>query len=278
MAQPLKIVIAGASGRMGRMLVKAAAQTRDLKLVAALDGPHSDFLGEDAGVLAGIGANGILLQAHFPTEPFDALIDFTTPLATKIYLEHSSKLGLIHVIGTTGFSAADLAFIQEKAKTCCVIRSGNMSLGVNLLAALVKKAAQSLDPSFDIEIVEMHHRMKIDAPSGTAYLLGEAAAEGRQIAERVDLRQTRCRRARPHPLRRERPEGSLAGIGARRDQGQEWNHRPKIVDGKKRRDHGQCHPGERQRIVPNALARAVGIASPQDHPDRGDAEGHGVHV
>ena len=182
MAQPLKIAIAGASGRMGRMLVKAASQTPQLKLIAALDGPHSEFLGEDAGVLAGIGPNSILLQSHFPTEPFDALIDFTTPLATKIYLEHSSKLGLIHVIGTTGFTADDLELIKDKAKTCCVIRSGNMSLGVNLLAALVKKAAQSLDPSFDIEIVEMHHRMKIDAPSGTAYLLGEAAAEGRQIS------------------------------------------------------------------------------------------------
>ena len=182
MANPLKIVVAGASGRMGRMLVKGASQNSDLKLVAALDGPHSEFLGEDSGVLAGTAANKIILQSHFPTEPFDALIDFTTPVATKIYLEHSSKLGLIHVIGTTGFSADDLTLIKEKSKTCCIVRSGNMSLGVNLLAALVKKAAQSLDPSFDIEIVEMHHRMKIDAPSGTALLLGEAAAEGRHIA------------------------------------------------------------------------------------------------
>lgn len=182
MAQPFKITIAGASGRMGRMLVKAAHQLPDIKLVAALDGPHSEFLGEDSGLLAGIGANHIVLQSHFPTEPFDALIDFTTPVATKVYLEHSSKLGLIHVIGTTGFQAQDLDLIQSKAESCCIIRSGNMSLGVNLLAALVKKAAQSLDPSFDIEIVEMHHRMKIDAPSGTALMLGEAAAQGRHIA------------------------------------------------------------------------------------------------
>ena len=180
MANPLRITIAGASGRMGRMLVKAASQHADLKLVAALDGPHSEFLGEDSGLLAGIAANKVMLQPHFPTEPFDALIDFTTPVATKVYLEHSAKFGLIHVIGTTGFSTDDLALIKEKSKTCCIIRSGNMSLGVNLLA--VKKAAQSLDPSFDIEIVEMHHRMKIDAPSGTALLLGEAAAEGRHIS------------------------------------------------------------------------------------------------
>ena len=203
MAQPLKIVIAGASGRMGRMLVKAAAQTPDLKLVAALDGPHSEFLDEDAGVLAGIGANGIVLQAHFPTEPFDALIDFTTPLATKIYLEHSSKLGLIHVIGTTGFSAADLEFIQEKAKTCCVIRSGNIRLRVHVGAALVHQAQPSLAPSFDIEIVEMHHRMKIDAPSGTAYLLGEAAAEGRQIALKDHAVRVRDGETGP------RPEGAI---------------------------------------------------------------------
>jgi 4-hydroxy-tetrahydrodipicolinate reductase len=182
MAQPLKVTIAGASGRMGRMLIKAISQNPDFKLIAALDGPHSEFLGEDSGLLAGLTANKILLQSHFPTEPFDALIDFTTPVATKVYLEHSSKLGLIHVIGTTGFNADELELIKQKSETCCIIRSGNMSLGVNLLAALVKKAAQSLDPGFDIELVEMHHRMKIDAPSGTALLLGEAAAEGRKIA------------------------------------------------------------------------------------------------
>ena len=144
-----------------------------------------------------------MLQPHFPTEPFDALIDFTTPVATKVYLEHSAKFGLIHVIGTTGFSTDDLALIKEKSKTCCIIRSGNMSLGVNLLAALVKKAAQSRDPSFDIEIVEMHHRMKIDAPSGTAYLLGEAAATGRQIA--LEDHSIRSRDGETG----QRPEGSI---------------------------------------------------------------------
>jgi 4-hydroxy-tetrahydrodipicolinate reductase len=112
----------------------------------------------------------------------DAMIDFTVPVASRAYAKLAAERHIAHIIGTTGLSADDLAFIAEQARKTCIIRSGNMSLGVNLLAAMVQKVAAALDPSFDIEIVEMHHRMKIDAPSGTAYLLGEAAAAGRHIA------------------------------------------------------------------------------------------------
>ena len=183
-AHPLRLIVTGASGRMGRMLVKAIADHPDTLLVAALDAPNSAFLGQDAGLLAGIGASGVIIGATFPDASVkaDAMIDFTIPAATRLYASEAAKHHIAHIIGTTGLSADDLAFIAEQAHQTCIIRSGNMSLGVNLLAAMVQKVAAALDPSFDIEIVEMHHRMKIDAPSGTAYLLGEAAAAGRQIA------------------------------------------------------------------------------------------------
>ncbi len=183
-AHPLRLIVTGASGRMGRMLVKAIADHPDTLLVAAWDAPNSAFLGQDAGLLAGIGASGVIIGAEFPDASLkaDAMIDFTIPAATRLYASEAAKHQIAHIIGTTGLSADDLAFIAEQARKTCIIRSGNMSLGVNLLAAMVQKVAAALDPSFDIEIVEMHHRMKIDAPSGTAYLLGEAAAAGRQIS------------------------------------------------------------------------------------------------
>lgn len=182
-AHPLRVIVTGASGRMGRMLVKAIADHPETLLVAALDAPNSAFLGQDAGLVAGVGASGIAIAADFPDPSVkaDAMIDFTIPAATRHYAAEAAKHHISHIIGTTGLSGDDLAFIAEQARQTCIIRSGNMSLGVNLLAAMVQKVAAALDPSFDIEIVEMHHRMKIDAPSGTAYLLGEAAAAGRRI-------------------------------------------------------------------------------------------------
>lgn len=181
--EPMRLVVTGASGRMGRMLVKAVCDHPDTVLAAALDAPNSPHLGEDAGILAGLPPLGIALTAQLPADLVaDAMIDFTIPAATRTYASLAASRGLAHIIGTTGLSASDLEHIAEQAKKTCIIRSGNMSLGVNLLAAMVQKVAAALDPSFDIEIVEMHHRMKIDAPSGTAYLLGEAAAAGRQIS------------------------------------------------------------------------------------------------
>ena len=112
----------------------------------------------------------------------DGILDFTVPAATIANVAIAAERRLVHVIGTTGLSSSDDAVIKSVTSRATVVKSGNMSLGVNLLAALVKRVAQSLDEGFDIEILEMHHRAKIDAPSGTALLLGEAAAEGRKIA------------------------------------------------------------------------------------------------
>ena len=111
----------------------------------------------------------------------DGIIDFTAPVATVAFAELAAKAGKVHIIGTTGLSAADDAKIKEAAKKAVIVKSGNMSLGVNLLAALTRRVAKTLDNSFDIEILEMHHNQKVDAPSGTALLLGRAAAEGRGI-------------------------------------------------------------------------------------------------
>jgi 4-hydroxy-tetrahydrodipicolinate reductase len=178
----MRLIVVGAGGRMGRTLVKAIAETKGVVLAGAVEAaPH--LVGSDAGVLAGLPENGIKLTADI--KPLlagaDGIIDFTVPAATVTHASLAAEHGLVHVIGTTGLSAADDARIAEEAKRMPVVKSGNMSLGVNLLTALVKRAAQALDAAFDIEIVEMHHNKKIDSPSGTALMLGHAAAAGRGI-------------------------------------------------------------------------------------------------
>lgn len=179
----MKIVIAGAAGRMGRMLVQTVTAAQGAVVSAALERPGSPALGQDAGTLAGIGALGVPVteDALAAVAQADALIDFTTPGSTVELAGLAAQARIVHVIGTTGLSAQDLARIEAAARHAVVVRSGNMSLGVNLLAGLVKKVAATLGADYDIEILEMHHRMKVDAPSGTALLLGEAAAEGRGI-------------------------------------------------------------------------------------------------
>lgn len=179
----MRLIVAGAGGRMGRTLVKAIAAHKDLKLAGALEGSGSPLLGQDAGTLAGIGENGVKLtsDAGALMKDADGIIDFTAPAATVAFAALAAQGGKVHVIGTTGLSADDEAKIKDAAKKAVIVKSGNMSLGVNLLAALTKRVAATLDDSFDIEIVEMHHNKKVDAPSGTALLLGRAAAEGRGI-------------------------------------------------------------------------------------------------
>jgi 4-hydroxy-tetrahydrodipicolinate reductase len=189
----MRLVVAGAGGRMGRTLVKAIADSKGLKLAGALEDPRSPLIGWDAGTLAGLGENQVKLTAD-PAKiagEFDAIIDFTAPSATVGYAEIAAKHGKIHVIGTTGLSPADDEKIKAAAKRAVVVRSGNMSLGVNLLAALTRRVARTLDPSFDIEILEMHHNQKVDAPSGTALMFGQAAAEGR--GETLDKRAVKAR-------------------------------------------------------------------------------------
>ena len=178
----IRIAIAGASGRMGRTLVRAVAEASDMRLSHALERAKHPDLGADAGVLAGLGACGILLSddSLAALAKCDAVLDFTTPEASLELADLAAQARIVHVIGTTGFSGTDLKRLRSAARHAVIVKSGNMSLGVNLLAALVREAAKAL-PNYDIEIVEMHHRMKVDAPSGTALLLGEAAAEGRGV-------------------------------------------------------------------------------------------------
>ena len=189
----MRLMVAGAGGRMGRTLVKAIADGKGMKLAGALEDARSPLIGWDAGTLAGLGENHVKLSGD-PEKVIgevDGIIDFTIPAATVSYAALAAKAGKVHIIGTTGLNADDEAKIKDAAKKAVIVKSGNMSLGVNLLAALTKRVAKTLDASFDIEILEMHHNQKIDAPSGTALLLGKAAAEGRGIA--LDQRAVKSR-------------------------------------------------------------------------------------
>jgi 4-hydroxy-tetrahydrodipicolinate reductase len=179
----MRLIVAGAGGRMGRTLVKAISETPGLMLAGATEGDGSALLGQDSGVLAGLPPNRVPITSDVRalTVGADGILDFTVPAATVRLAALAAETKLVHIIGTTGTSAEDDAKIAEAAKKTAIMKSGNMSLGVNLLAVITKKVAAALDEDFDIEIFEMHHNKKIDAPSGTALLFGQAAAEGRKI-------------------------------------------------------------------------------------------------
>ncbi|WP_421725340.1 4-hydroxy-tetrahydrodipicolinate reductase [Bauldia sp.] len=179
----MKLVVVGASGRMGRTLIRVIDETPGVTLHGAVERAGAAEIGADAGTLAGLGPLGITVGDD-PLPVFakaDGVLDFTVPAATVAFSELAAQARIVHVIGTTGLSADDEAKVDAAARHAPVIKSGNMSLGVNLLAVLARQAAKALDADFDIEVLEMHHRHKIDAPSGTALLLGEAAADGRSI-------------------------------------------------------------------------------------------------
>jgi 4-hydroxy-tetrahydrodipicolinate reductase len=180
----MRLVIAGAGGRMGRTLVKAISEADGLAVVGALEGANSPLIGQDAAVLAGLPASGVTIMSDpWPLlQSADAIIDFTAPKATVALVALAAKARCAHIIGTTGLERDDEARIAAAARETVIVKSGNMSVGVNLLAVLVKRVAATLDPAFDIEILEMHHNKKVDAPSGTALMFGRAAAEGRGIA------------------------------------------------------------------------------------------------
>jgi len=187
----MRLIVAGAGGRMGRMLVHAIAATDGAILAGAVEAASSAVIGRDAGELAGLGRNGVAVTTD--VEPLlaqaDGLLDFTVPAATLAFAEHTARKGCVHIIGTTGLTGENEKLIEQASKRAVIVKSGNMSMGVNLLAALVKQVAQTLDE--DVEILEMHHNKKIDAPSGTALMLGRAAAEGRSV--NLDQRSVRGR-------------------------------------------------------------------------------------
>jgi 4-hydroxy-tetrahydrodipicolinate reductase len=179
----IRVAVAGAAGRMGRTVVRALSENDAFRLVGALDAPGGAYTGKDAGELAACATMGVAVSdnAQAVLAQADVVVDFSAPAASVQLAKVAAQAHVAHVIGTTGFSPDQESEIAAAAREIPIVKSGNMSLGVTLLAALVKQAAKAL-PDFDIEILEMHHRNKVDAPSGTALLLGKAAAQARGIS------------------------------------------------------------------------------------------------
>ncbi|TCK18684.1 dihydrodipicolinate reductase [Thiogranum longum] len=174
-----RIAIPGAAGRMGRNLIDACQRTEGLSLGAATERPGHELIGSDAGVVAGVGALGVLIGDNLEAvvDDFDVLIDFTAPAVTLVHLDLCRRHGKSMVIGTTGFSEEQKQQIQDAAKDISIVFAPNMSVGVNLCLKLLDIAARVLGDDVDIEIIEAHHRHKVDAPSGTALRMGEVVAD-----------------------------------------------------------------------------------------------------
>ncbi|TNC72402.1 4-hydroxy-tetrahydrodipicolinate reductase [Rubellimicrobium roseum] len=178
------LVVTGASGRMGQTLVRLVAGSDKARLVGAVERPGNPWVGRDVGEAMGGAALGVVVTDD-PLEAFakaQGVIDFTSPAATVEFAGLAAQARAVHVVGTTGLEAEHLQRLSAAARHAPIIRAGNMSLGLNLLTALTRKVAEALGEDWDVEIVEAHHRMKVDAPSGTALMLGEAAAAGRGVA------------------------------------------------------------------------------------------------
>jgi len=191
-ASALKVGIIGCAGRMGQMLVRTVAASDRCLVVGGNEQPRSAAVGRDLGLVAGIDALGVSVTAD-PADLFaqaDAVLEFSSPAATVQHVELAAKKKKIHVIGTTGFEPPQMAALHRAAKQTAIMLAPNMSVGLNLLLRMVEQMAHALDADWDIEILEMHHRNKVDAPSGTALALGRAAATGRgadldHVAKRV---------------------------------------------------------------------------------------------
>ena len=183
MGEKTRIVVTGAAGRMGQQLIKIVAASDSFTLVGALERQGHNWVGEDIGLVTAGAPRGIIVtdEASDIFEIADAVIDFTTPDASVAFAHEAARFGTAHVIGTTGNTSDHLAELKKAAKKTAIVRAGNMSLGVNLLAKLTKQVASALDVDFDIEVIEAHHNKKLDVPSGTALMLGEAAAAGRGV-------------------------------------------------------------------------------------------------
>jgi 4-hydroxy-tetrahydrodipicolinate reductase len=178
------IVVTGGSGRMGQMLINAVQASDACTLIGVLERTGHDWVGQDVGIAMGGAEIGVTVSDDAVTTfaKAQAIIDFTAPAATIGFAELAAQARAVHVIGTTGLTEGDIVKLDAAARHAVIVRAGNMSLGVNILVQLTKKVAAALDEDFDIEIIEAHHHHKIDAPSGTALMLGEAAAQGRGVA------------------------------------------------------------------------------------------------
>jgi len=179
----MRIAVLGAAGRMGQALTRALAET-GCEVAGGLETKGSPALGRDIGEVAGLEPLGVPItdDALSLFASIDGVLDFTLPKATVEFAALAAQARIVHVIGTTGFSDDDLAKLDAAARHATIVKAGNMSMGVNLMAALTARVAETLGPEFDIEILEMHHRHKRDAPSGTSLMLGAAAAKGRSVA------------------------------------------------------------------------------------------------
>lgn len=206
----MKIAIMGAGGRMGRELIRAVHEAEGCAVAGGTEQPGSPLVGEDLGTLAGIGELGVVATDD-PVALIarvDAILDFTVPAASVEFSALAAQARIVHVLGTTGFSPDEERKIEAAGRHATIVKAGNMSLGVNLLVELTRKVATALDEDFDIEIVEMHHRHKVDAPSGTALMLGEAAAQGRG----VDLNERSARGRDGHTGARKRGDIGFAAL------------------------------------------------------------------
>ena len=179
----MKIGIVGCGGRMGRMLVQAVTATEGAELAGGTEAEHSDSIGEDPAVLAGLPASGlaIISDARALFEVSDVVVDFTAPAATVRHARLAAETSTALIPGTTGMDREQQGEIEKAAKVVPIVQAANYSVGVNLLLGLTEQTAAMLGDEFDIEILEMHHRHKVDAPSGTALALGQAAADGRKV-------------------------------------------------------------------------------------------------
>jgi 4-hydroxy-tetrahydrodipicolinate reductase len=176
----VRVAVTGAAGRMGKMLIEAIEANHDVVLTAAIEHPASSLIGADAGELAGVGKKGVLIVDHASkvVDDFDVMIDFTAPVATVANAEFCAAHGKRLIIGTTGCTEEQKASIASASDDTAIMMVSNYSTGVNVCFKLIKEAAAILGNDYDIEIVEAHHRHKVDSPSGTALSMGEAAAAG----------------------------------------------------------------------------------------------------
>ena len=180
----MRIAVLGAAGRMGQALTRALAETPGCTIAGGIETKGSPAIGQDIGTVAGLDPLGVTITDD-PLPLFahiNGVLDFTSPASTVAFAGLAAQARIVHVIGTTGFSDDDLAKLNAAARHATIVKAGNMSMGVNLLAALTERVAATLGPEFDVEILEMHHRHKRDAPSGTSLMLGAAAAKGRDVS------------------------------------------------------------------------------------------------
>ncbi|MGB7242797.1 MAG: 4-hydroxy-tetrahydrodipicolinate reductase [Sulfitobacter sp.] len=183
MTKQMGVVVTGASGRMGQMLIQTIVDSDRADLTAAIERPGHDWLGRDVGVAMGGPNLGVTVTDDVAAAfaQADVVIDFTAPAATLAFAAQAAASGVAHVIGTTGMNDDEITALAPFAEKTAIVRAGNMSLGVNLLTQLTKRVAAALDDDYDIEVIEAHHNKKVDAPSGTALMLGQAAADGRGV-------------------------------------------------------------------------------------------------